>query len=73
MNIREDDVVMFANGNMETISNKNMWILETYYNDDLTCKWEREFDIIRVYRPELKVIYERGVDYDRDGKTAKRK
>ena len=57
--IQKGDLIKFANGKESIIGEKSIWILNKYYNDDLTCNFNSDFDIIRIYRPTYEVIAER--------------
>lgn len=57
--IQKGDLIEFANGKKSIIGEKSIWILDKYYNDDLTCNFNSDFDIIRIYRPTYEEIFER--------------
>lgn len=52
-------MLIFRNGKTVIIGINNRYLLREYYNDDLTCKSNEEYDIIQVLRPKYEVIYEK--------------
>lgn len=59
--IQKDDLIEFANGKKTIIGEKSIWILDKYYNEDLTCIKNSDYDIIRIYRPTYEEIFERNL------------
>ena len=55
--ILSGDMVVFRNKKNGLVTTANMYILREYYNDDLTCKSNPEYDIVKVLRPSYEVIY----------------
>lgn len=59
--IQKDDLVEFANNKKAIVGYNILWIIKEYYNEDLTCKTNSDYDIIRIYRPTYEVIAERNL------------
>lgn len=55
--ILSGDMVVFRNKRNGLVTTANMYILREHYNDDLTCKTNPEYDIVKVLRPSYEVIY----------------
>lgn len=52
-------VVEFKNGNTLLIDNKNMWVINRFYDDELNCLQNPDYDIIRIYKEELLLLYDK--------------
>ena len=57
--IKPSDLIEFANGKKIIASGINMWVLREYYDEDLRCKTNPEFDIISISRPYYEKVFER--------------
>lgn len=59
--IQENDILEFANNKKAIVGYNILWIIKEYYNEDLTCKTNSDYDITRIYRPTYEEIFERNL------------
>lgn len=59
--LKIDDLVEFANGKKVMIGVNIQWVIRDFYTNDLKCKTNSDFDIVKVYRPTYEVVYDRGM------------
>lgn len=57
--IKPSDLIEFANGKKIIVSSINMWVLREYYEDNLRCNTNLEYDIVSISRPYYEKIFER--------------
>ena len=57
--LKIDDLVEFANGKKVMLGVNIQWVIRDFYTNDLKCKTNSDFDIVKVYRPTYEVVYER--------------
>lgn len=60
MELQENDVLVFKSGTKREYTQKDAWMFEHFYNQDLTCKTNDRFTIVKILRPQYEVIYDRG-------------
>lgn len=57
MQINSGDILIFANGEKGEIGANILWLLRDYYDENLNCTTNPDFNIVQILRPEYKVIY----------------
>lgn len=57
MQINSGDILIFANGGKREIGANISWLLRDYYDENLNCITNPDFNIVQILRPEYKVIY----------------
>lgn len=57
MQINSGDILIFANGEKREIGANILWLLRDYYDENLNCTTNPDFNIVQILRPEYKVIY----------------
>ena len=57
--IRNDDILIFANKHKVIMSQNNRYILDRFYNDDLECIEKPEYTIEEIERPQYVKVYTR--------------
>ena len=60
--LKIDDLVEFANGKKVMLGVNIQWVIRDFYTNDLKCKTNSDFDIVKVYRPTYEVVYDRGME-----------
>lgn len=58
--LQANDILVFKNGTHAFMDDRHFWIIAQYYDNELHCKTDSEYDVQKVYRPEYKMIYDRG-------------
>ena len=56
MQINSGDILIFANGEKREIGANILWLLRDYYDENLNCTTNPDFNIVQILRPEYKVI-----------------
>ena len=57
MQINSGDILIFANGEKREVGTNILWLLKEYYDENLNCITNPDFNIVQILRPEYKVIY----------------
>ena len=57
MQINSGDILIFANGEKREVGTNILWLLRDYYDENLNCATNPDFNIVQILRPEYKVIY----------------
>ena len=57
MQINSGDILIFANGEKREVGANILWLLRDYYDENLNCTTNPDFNIVQILRPEYKVIY----------------
>ena len=57
MQINSGDILIFANGEKREVGTTILWLLRDYYDENLNCTTNPDFNIVQILRPEYKVIY----------------
>ena len=57
MQINSGDILIFANGEKREIGANISWLLRDYYDENLNCITNPDFNIVQILRPEYKIIY----------------
>jgi len=57
--IKSGDILYFKNGSKAQLGINYLWVLKQYYDEDLNCKTNDEFDIVKIERPIYKKVYEK--------------
>ena len=57
--LKDKDLLVFRNGVKVIYSDKIKWVIRHYYNDDLECPSDPNYDIMSVLRPYYEEIYQR--------------
>ena len=57
--IKNDDILTFANKHKVVMSQNNRYILDQFYNDDLECIEKPEYTIETIERPQYVKVYQR--------------
>lgn len=58
--LQENDLLVFKNNHKAFLTQDRYKIIQEYYDDDLNCLTNDNYTIIQVYRPEYKLMFERG-------------
>ena len=71
--LRANDMIEFKNGVKAFMDDRHFWIIAQYYDSDLHCITDPNYDVERVYRPEYKKIYDRAkVIFDGENRNKSR-
>lgn len=54
-----EDIMVFANERRATFDEKIMWVISEYYNDNLECITNEDYDVVKIYRPHYELIYDK--------------
>ena len=57
--LQEGDVLILKGGIERKYTPEYKWLIDNFYDNDLNCITNDKFTIIKVLRPEYKVIYEK--------------
>ena len=57
MQINSGDILIFANGEKREVGTNILWLLRDYYDENLNCITNPDFNIVQILRPEYKIIY----------------
>lgn len=55
--IRRGDLLIFRNGHQATYDYGYQRLIKNYYNENLECLTNSDYDIIQVLRPSYEIIY----------------
>lgn len=58
--LQENDLLVFKNNHKAFLTQDRYKIIQEYYDDELNCLTDDNYTIIQVYRPEYKLMFERG-------------
>lgn len=59
MELQENDVLVFKNGHRKEYTDRDKWLIDNFYNDNLECSTSDKFTIIQVLRPHYEEIFNR--------------
>ena len=54
-----NDILKFQNGKQIILSQNNFWVIRQFYDNDLDCLNNPEYNIIAVFRPSYDLVYSR--------------
>ena len=54
-----NDILRFQNGKQIILSQNNFWVIKHFYDNDLDCLDNPEYNIIAVFRPSYDLVYSR--------------
>ena len=54
-----NDILKFQNGKQIVLSQNNFWVIKHFYDNDLDCLDNPEYNIIAVFRPSYDLVYSR--------------
>ena len=57
-----NDILKFKNGTQATLSINNFWVINQFYDNDLDCLNNPEYNIIAVFRPTYDLIYSKRIE-----------
>lgn len=57
MDLKNNDILIFKNGNKAIYTSDRKKIIQQYYDDNLNCLTNDDYSIIRIYRPHYELIY----------------
>ena len=57
--IKIGDILLFKNGKKVVFGISNRYVLKEYYNEELKCLTNSDYDIVKVLRPKHKIVYEK--------------
>lgn len=57
MDLKNNDILIFKNGNRAIYTSDRKTIIEQYYDEDLRCLNNDDYSIIRIYRPHYELVY----------------
>lgn len=52
-----NDILKFQNGKQIILSQNNFWVINQFYDNDLDCLNNPEYNIIAVFRPSYDLVY----------------
>lgn len=52
-----NDILKFQNGKQIILSQNNFWVIKQFYDNDLDCLNNPEYNIVAVYRPSYDLVY----------------
>ena len=55
--LQEGDILVFKSGTKREYTQKDNWMFEHFYDQDLTCKTNDKFTVVKVLRPHYEVIF----------------
>ena len=58
--LKSNDIIVFANNHSAVFGENNRYMIEQHFDDELKCIDNPDYDIMKIYRPQYEVIYERG-------------
>ena len=54
MNIEENDILVFKNGLCKLFHERERWLLNAFYDENLKCKINDSYSIVKVIKAEYK-------------------
>ena len=57
MDLKNNDILIFKNGNRSIYTSDREKIIQQYYDDNLNCITNDDYSIIRIYRPHYELIF----------------
>ena len=57
MDLKNNDILIFKNGNRSIYTSDREKIIQQYYDDNLNCITNDDYSIIRVFRPHYELIF----------------
>lgn len=57
MDLKNNDILIFKNGNRSIYTSDREKIIQQYYDDNLNCLTNDDYSIIKIYRPHYELIY----------------
>ena len=57
MDLKNNDILIFKNGNRSIYTSDRKKIIQQYYDDNLNCLTNDDYSIIRIYRPHYELIF----------------
>lgn len=57
MDLKNNDILIFKNGNRSIYTSDRKKIIQQYYDDNLNCITNDDYSIIRIYRPHYELIF----------------
>lgn len=70
-NLMPNDILKFKNGMQVILSQYNFWVINQFYDNDLDCLNNTEYNIIAVFRPTYDLIYSKRMEDIKKRKLAK--
>ena len=52
-----NDILKFQNGKQIILSQNNFWVIKNFYDNDLDCPDNPEYNIVAVFRPYYDLVY----------------
>ena len=66
-----NDILKFKNGTQAILTINNFWVIKQFYDNDLDCLNNPEYNIIAVFRPTYDLIYSKRMEDVKKRKLAK--
>lgn len=57
--LKKDDILVMKNNHSLVLGANNMYVIREYYDDELNCINDDNYTIVKVFRPEYQLIFER--------------
>ena len=57
MDLKNNDILIFKNGNRSIYTSDRKKIIQQYYDEDLRCLNNDDYTIIRVFRPSYELVF----------------
>lgn len=52
-----NDILKFQNGKQIILSKNNFWVIKQFYDNDLDCLNNPEYNVVAVFRPYYDLVY----------------
>lgn len=57
--LKKDDILIFKNNNTAVYDSSKIYVIEENYDDELNCLVNDNYTIVKVYRPEYRLIFDK--------------
>lgn len=57
--LKKDDILVMKNNHSLVLGANNMYVIREYYDDELNCINDDNYSIVKVFRPEYQLVFER--------------
>ena len=57
--LKNNDILVLKNNHSLVLGANNMYVIREYYDDELNCIKDDNYTIVKVFRPEYQLVFER--------------
>ena len=57
--LKKDDILIFKNNNTAVYDSSKIYVIDENYDDELNCLVNDNYTIVKVYRPEYKLVFDK--------------